>query len=148
MTPSLFTIGFTKTTAEHFFARLAGAEVRQIVDVRLNTTGQLSGFAKQRDLVFFAHRLCGIGYRHAPHLAPELEMLRAYRNGATPWPAYADQFLGLMDYRRIDTIETPDGLSDACLLCSEDTPHQCHRRLVAEYLNDRWGGAVLTVVHL
>lgn len=30
-------------------------------------------------------------------------------------------------------------LEDACLLCSEDKPHQCHRRLVAEYLKDHWG---------
>ncbi|MYJ74235.1 MAG: DUF488 domain-containing protein [Gammaproteobacteria bacterium] len=26
------------------------------------------------------------------------------------------------------------------LLCSEDQPHHCHRRLVAQYLNDHWGG--------
>jgi uncharacterized protein (DUF488 family) len=24
-------------------------------------------------------------------------------------------------------------------LCSEDKPHQCHRRLVAEYLKQHWG---------
>jgi len=30
-------------------------------------------------------------------------------------------------------------MDGGCLLCSEDKPHQCHRRLVAEYLRERWG---------
>lgn len=38
-------------------------------------------------------------------------------------------------------------LENACLLCSEATPHNCHRRLVCDYLNDRWGG-LLSVKHL
>jgi uncharacterized protein (DUF488 family) len=34
---------------------------------------------------------------------------------------------------------TPRELLDgACLLCSEETPHHCHRRLVAEYLKQHW----------
>jgi hypothetical protein len=31
-------------------------------------------------------------------------------------------------------------IDEGCLLCSEDKPHHCHRRLVAEYLRDKWGG--------
>ena len=34
----------------------------------------------------------------------------------------------------------------SCLLCREDQPHQCHRRLVAELLRERWGD--VGVVHL
>jgi len=30
-------------------------------------------------------------------------------------------------------------LDGACLLCSEDKPEKCHRRLVAEYLNEKLG---------
>jgi len=26
--------------------------------------------------------------------------------------------------------------AEGCLLCSEDKPHHCHRRLVAEYLKE------------
>jgi uncharacterized protein (DUF488 family) len=37
-------------------------------------------------------------------------------------------------------------LDDGCLLCSEDKPHHCHRRLVAEYLNAKWGG--ISIEHL
>ena len=142
----VFTIGFTKTTAESFFARLADAGVRTLVDVRVNPTGQLSGFAKQTDLRFFADRLCGIGYRHALHLAPTAEMFKDYRQGRTGWPIYQSRFLDLLAERRTEAQESPETVDGACLLCSEDVPHQCHRRLVAEYLRDRWGG--LDIVHL
>jgi len=39
------------------------------------------------------------------------------------------------------------GVPKAWLLCSEAAPDHCHRRLVCEYLNDRWGGR-LEVRHL
>ena len=45
----------------------------------------------------------------------------------------------LMEERRIEEKLKPDMLEDACLLCSEDKPHHCHRRLVAAYLKERWG---------
>jgi uncharacterized protein (DUF488 family) len=32
------------------------------------------------------------------------------------------------------------------LLCSEPTAEHCHRRLVLEYLRDKWGD--LTITHL
>ncbi|HEV2394926.1 MAG TPA: DUF488 family protein [Verrucomicrobiae bacterium] len=37
-------------------------------------------------------------------------------------------------------------VAEGCLLCSEDKPHHCHRRLVAEYLRQRWGD--LDILHL
>lgn len=54
----LFTIGFTQSSAEHFFTRLKESGARRILDVRLNNRSQLAGFAKQDDLKFFAHTLC------------------------------------------------------------------------------------------
>ncbi len=56
----LFTIGFTQSSAEHFFTRLKESGARRILDVRLNNRSQLAGFAKQDDLKFFAHTLCDI----------------------------------------------------------------------------------------
>ena len=53
------TIGFTQSTAEHFFERLIGAGVRKVVDVRLHNTSQLAGFAKAEDLAWFLRRLGG-----------------------------------------------------------------------------------------
>jgi uncharacterized protein (DUF488 family) len=65
----IYTIGFTRTTAERFFERLAGAGVERLLDVRLNNTSQLAGFAKARDLPYFARKLVGAAYEHQPLLA-------------------------------------------------------------------------------
>ena len=136
----LFTIGFTKTTAEDFFSRLSKAKVKKLIDVRLNNVSQLAGFAKKQDLAYFLKKICGLEYVHLPLLAPTQEMLDAYRKGKGGWNAYAEQFLDLMEERQIERKIAPDIIADGCLLCSEDKPHHCHRRLVAEYLNERWGG--------
>lgn len=39
---------------------------------------------------------------------------------------------------RVEDTLSKDILDNACLLCSEDEPHHCHRRLIAEYLNAKW----------
>ena len=135
----LFTIGFTKTSAEGFFARLSKAGVRALVDVRLNNVSQISGFAKRDDLRYFVRALCGISYVHRPELAPTAEMLGAYRAEKDGWKPYVDKFLTLMARRKIEDVDRA-ALDGGCLLCSEDKPHHCHRRLVAEYLQEKWGG--------
>ena len=75
----LFTIGFTKKSAEHFFTALSRAGVQRVLDIRLNNVSQLAGFAKRDDLRFFLKALCGIDYHHLPILAPSKELLDAYR---------------------------------------------------------------------
>jgi uncharacterized protein (DUF488 family) len=141
------TIGFTRSTAEHFFRRLIRARVRKVVDVRLHNTSQLAGFAKAEDLAWFLRRLGDIGYVHEPLLAPTETMLKAYRREKGDWEDYAEQFRALMRERRIERHFRPAALAGTCLLCSEPRPHRCHRRLVCEYLNEAWGGA-LEVRHL
>lgn len=56
----VFTIGFTKTSAESFFTRLQKAGVKKVIDVRLHNDSQLAGFAKKDDLRYFLDALCGI----------------------------------------------------------------------------------------
>jgi uncharacterized protein (DUF488 family) len=136
----LFTIGFTRKSAESFFTKLQHAGVRRLVDIRLNNVSQLAGFAKRDDLRYFAQAICGIEYVHVPDLAPTREMLDEFkkrRHG--DWAAYERQFLALMRSRRVEATLAPDLLDHACLLCSEDRPQHCHRRLVAEYLQQQWG---------
>jgi len=142
----LFTIGFTKTSAESFFGRLQKAGVKKVADVRLNNVSQLAGFAKKDDLRYFLRAICGIGYEHHPELAPTQEMLDAYKKRRGDWAEYERRFLDLMANRRIEETVARETLDGACLLCSEDKPHHCHRRLVAEYLKEKWGD--LEVVHL
>jgi len=141
------TIGFTKTNAEGFFERLLNSNVRKVIDVRLHNTSQLAGFAKADDLDYFLKKIGGIQYVHQPLLAPTDEMLKAYKKEKGDWAAYETQFLSLMAERAIEKHLKAEMLDGACLLCSEATPHHCHRRLVCEYLNEKWGGP-LTVRHL
>ena len=142
----ILTIGFTRKSAGRFFGLLRCSRAKRVVDVRLHNASQLAGFAKRDDLAWFLRELGGIDYVHLPELAPTKELLNAYRKGAIDWPAYETSFLDLMQERRIENSLAPELLDQACLLCSEDQPHHCHRRLVAEYLGQHWGG--VEVEHL
>jgi uncharacterized protein (DUF488 family) len=144
---SVTTIGFTKSNAQNFFERIRSAGVKKVVDVRLHNTSQLSGFAKSDDLSYFLKSILDITYVHTPLLAPEDDMLKAYKRDGGDWRAYETKFLNLMAKRKIEDRFRPDMFDHACLLCSEDTPHHCHRRLVCEYLNGKWDKA-LSVRHL
>jgi len=145
-TVRLLTIGFTKKTAREFFTRLREAQVRRVVDIRLNNASQLAGFTKKDDLAFFLQEIGGIDYVHRPDLAPTGEILAGYKKKAIGWPEYEMRFNALLAERHIETLVSPQEMDLACLLCSEPTPAKCHRRLVAEYLRRAWPN--LTVTHL
>lgn len=144
----VFSIGFTRTSAEHFFDRLIDAGVKRVIDVRLNNRSQLAGFAKRDDLNFFLRSLGDMDYVHEPMLAPTQDILDALKKDKGPWEEYERAFLALMRERRIEEKLDPTLLDDGCLLCSEDKPHHCHRRLVAEYLSQAWSDESIEVVHL
>jgi len=134
----IFTIGFTKKSAESFFTKLQRAGVKRLIDVRLNNVSQLAGFAKRDDLRYFVRTICGIDYLHLPQLAPTQEILDEYKKNKGSWDVYERQFLSLMAERQIEHAVQCESLEGACLLCSEEGPHHCHRRLVAEYLREKW----------
>lgn len=136
----IYTIGFTKKSAETFFKALETASIARVVDVRLNNISQLAGFTKREDLRYFARAICGIEYIHLPELAPTAQILDPYKKAKHgDWTLYEQQFLELMRQRRVEDIVPKDLLDQGCLLCSEENPDHCHRRLVAEYLRDAWG---------
>lgn len=134
----IFTIGFTKTTAQRFFDRLKKSGAKSLLDVRLNNVSQLAGFAKRDDLKYFTNEICGLRYQHIPSLAPTKDILDEYKKNGGEWDVYAEKFLSLMAKRKIEEMDRAQ-FDGGCLLCSEDKPHYCHRRLVAEYLKDKWG---------
>ncbi len=142
----VMTIGFTKKPASRFFELLRESGAKRVVDVRLNNGSQLAGFAKKQDLAWFLQEICEMEYVHLPSLAPTKELLRGYRNGDIDWNAYETRFLDLMRERRIEESIPREALDEGCLLCSEDQPHRCHRRLVLEYLDAQWGD--MSVEHL
>jgi uncharacterized protein (DUF488 family) len=135
----IYTIGFTQTTAEHFFGRLRAAGVGRLLDVRLNNSSQLAGFAKAKDLPFFLRELVGASYDHDPRLAPTQELLDEYKRRKGDWSGYERGFLELMAEREIEHALSPAEFEvPTALLCSEATPDNCHRRLVCDYLAGHW----------
>ncbi len=135
----LYTIGFTKKSAERFFGLLREHGVERLVDIRLHPSGQLAGFTKQADLRYFLANLVACDYRHLPELAPSEEILSDYRTDRD-WDRYVARFEALMEERSV-----PESLDrrvfeekTCCLLCSEATPDRCHRRVVAERLARHW----------
>jgi uncharacterized protein (DUF488 family) len=143
----IYTIGFTQTTAESFFGRLKRAGVGRLLDVRLNNSSQLAGFAKARDLPYFLRELIGAAYEHEPLLAPTKELLDDYKKQGGSWEDYERGFLALMAERRIeDALDRESFATPTALLCSEAGPERCHRRLVCEHLAEHWPGT--RAVHL
>lgn len=141
----IYTIGFTKTSAEGFFTRLMKSGANKLIDVRLNNISQLAGFAKRDDLRYFTKQICGLGYEHVPKLAPTQDILDEFKKNGGAWNVYENKFLDLMAKRHIEDIDRQQ-IDGGCLLCSEDKPHHCHRRLVAEYLGNKWSD--VEIVHL
>jgi uncharacterized protein (DUF488 family) len=132
----VYTIGFTKKTLKDFIARLRNAGVQRIVDIRLNNSSQLAGFAKNPDLEFILNQF-GIEYISIKELAPEESFLSKYRKDKN-WQEYETNFKALMDSRNAKKILSDLQLDRkaSCLLCSEDKADKCHRRLVAEMLDE------------
>lgn len=133
----LFTIGFTQKTAEQFFETLIKSGVKRIIDTRLNNVSQLAGFAKQKDLKYFLSRINGIEYIHLLDLAPTKDILDSYKKKKISWEDYEEKFRSLIIKRKIEKKISLSLLDGGCLLCSEAKPHHCHRRLVAEYLQQK-----------
>jgi hypothetical protein len=73
-------------------------------------------------------------------------MLDRYKKLKGDWTEYEREFLGLMRAREIERTIPRELIDGSCLLCSEDQPHHCHRRLVAEYLREHWEG--VEIAHL
>ena len=131
---NLFTIGFTQKKAEQFFETLIKAGVKRVIDTRLNNVSQLAGFAKKSDLQYFLQKIGGIEYIHILDLAPTKDILDAYKKKEITWDSYEQKFNQLITQRQIERKLSIDMIDKSCLLSSELKPHNCHRRLVAEYL--------------
>jgi uncharacterized protein (DUF488 family) len=143
----IYTIGFTQKNAAQFFQSLKKADVKRLIDVRLNNSSQLAAFTKKTDLEYFLREICGAEYLHLPILAPTQTMLDDYKKHKGSWNVYEERFLSLMKERQIETKVEKALFDIPCvLLCSEPTAEHCHRRLVLKYLQDVW--PELQAVHL
>lgn len=139
----LYTIGFTKKSAQKFFELLENNNVNTVIDIRLNNTSQLSGFAKYPDIAFFLKTVSNIDYLHDLKFSPTEDILNNYKKKKYTWKDYIEHFDSLMIEREIDK-HIIDNYSNCleknyCLLCSEDTHGNCHRSLVSDKFNKIFG---------
>ncbi len=144
---TLYTIGFTKKSAERFFTLLKDNGVKQLVDVRISNNSQLAGFAKGKDLEFFVKEICHIPYKHIVDFAPSKELLDRWHKQEVTWEEYVKVYTDLLNSREILRKYGVKSFDGSCFLCSEDTPEQCHRRLLVEYLKNNCTDKV-DIIHL
>jgi len=130
----LYTIGFTKKSAKEFFNILISNNIKRLIDIRLNNKSQLAGFAKSEDLQYFLNKIGQIDYIHTSEFAPTDELLDGYRKKQIGWDEYEKQYRNLLAERDVLKDKNVSIFDNACLLCSEPTAKQCHRRLAAEYI--------------
>ena len=136
----IYTIGFAKKSAETFFGALRKAGIKRLIDIRRNNTSQLAGFTKRDDLRFFLKEICDADYVHEPLLAPTVEILNSYKKKKISWQEYEQRFLSLLAERKVEEkIDQSLFNGPTVLLCSEAKADHCHRRLVLEYLQTKWG---------
>jgi len=145
LTMNLYTIGFTKHTAEEFFEKLKSAGVKRVIDIRINKTSQLAAFAKGADLPYLLNAIGGIGYIAHSELAPTKELLKSYRSKEINWEEFETQYKKQIEVSQAILGLNKNEFEEACLLCSEETAEKCHRRLLAEKLAELWG---LQIQHL
>ena len=143
----IFTIGSSKKSLRQFVDHLKKANVTNLVDVRLNNTSQLAGFAKKDDLAFVLE-LVGIDYSHDPSLAPDNALLDDYKKGRVTWAEYEKRYNDILMRRKIDgRADKIIGSGTPVFLCSEDKAERCHRRLLAEYIQMH-SSQDITITHL
>lgn len=148
---NIYTIGFTKKSAEEFFALLDSNDVKVLYDIRLNNSSQLAGFTKGSDLEFFLRKILSIEYIHDIKFSPTKEILSNYKNKVISWEEYEKRFNMLLKERKLEKYiygELLDKLDGICFLCSEDKADFCHRRLVAEYIKTVLGELQINITHL
>jgi uncharacterized protein (DUF488 family) len=142
---NIATIGFAGKGAERFVELLRSAEIETVIDTRRRPDSPLAMYARQRDLPYLLRELAGIGYEHHPELAPSNELLDRYRKDKD-WTAYIRDFEFVLG--STEALQTMDELltreDRVALLCSEEKPDKCHRRLVAERMKEKSPDLVIT----
>ena len=143
----ILTMGFTKKNAEEFFGLIREYHVEILIDVRLNNQSQLAGFTKGRDIEFFLKEICDCRYSHEIQFAPTKDILNRYKKEQISWDKYEVEYNELIKKRNVLNIfkQKYSIYDKVLLLCSEPTPECCHRRLLAEFLNEELG---VEVIHI
>ena len=136
----LFTIGYEQTPPKAVLDELENAGVKLLVDVRAIASSRCPGFSKNQLAAGLDER--GIAYLHLRGLGTPKEGRLAARSGEF-------DLLHKIYSKHLKTpqaIEELDELSalvkqagPICILCYERDHTHCHRRWIAEIIEDRDG---------
>ena len=121
---------------------LDAVRIRTIWDIRLWRTSTYVPFYSGDSLA----GMLGTRYEYHPEFAPSTEILAGYKDGCITWPDYERMYRELLATRHPTEGLVSADLDRICLLCTEKSAAQCHRRLVAEYIAERLPD--VEIVHL
>lgn len=138
----LFTIGYSGKSEAKFFEILREAGVSKIIDVRRFRTSKFVPFVSEINL----HKKCKYKYVVMEQVAPLSELLSDWQKGEIAWSYYEREYKKYLLEIHAEKFFSKDILDNACLLCMEGEAYQCHRRLLAEYLSEKFND--VEVVHL
>lgn len=145
---NIYTMGFTQKSAEQFFELIKKNNIELLVDIRLNNKSQLAGFTRGNDLKYFLSEICQCKYKYCIEYAPTKDILDRYKKNEITWDKYVEQYNNLMntrgDYKNF--VVDFNSYNNVCLLCSEPTAEQCHRRLIAELITQ--GNPEINIIHI
>lgn len=88
----------------------------------------------------------GRRYEYHPEFAPTSEILAGYKDGRITWTDYEQMYRELLATRHPTAGLAPVDLDHICLLCTEKSVLQCHRRLAAEHIATQFPDC--EIVHL
>ena len=118
------------------FNLLKESNITKIIDIRNIIPRNLPDFPKD-DLRYFLKEICDAEYEHETSIATPETLLNKYKKDHD-WGYYEKEFNKLL--RDPSLKKTYDRILEdkhtICLLCSENKPDKCHRRLILEYIKN------------
>jgi uncharacterized protein (DUF488 family) len=143
----LFTIGYQETPPTAVLNELEHAGVKLLVDVRAVASSRRPGFSKNQLASGLKER--GIGYLHLQGLGTPKEGRLAARSGDTRALAkiYAKHLKTPQAKQEMDELSMLiKKAGPVCILCYERDHRECHRKFIAEIIEDRDGVATENLV--
>ena len=138
----IFTIGFSGKKPDDFLDILNAAKINCVWDIRLWRTSRFVPFYSGTNLA----ATLGSLYEYHPEFAPTTDILAVYKDGCITWPDYERMYRELLTTRNPTAGLALNSLDRICLLCTEKSATQCHRRLAAEYIAEQI--PCIEIVHL
>jgi uncharacterized protein (DUF488 family) len=136
----LFTIGYEQTPAKSVIDELEQAGVKLLVDVRAVASSRRPGFSKSQLAAGLDER--GIAYVHLRGLGTPKEGRLAARAGQyeTLQKIYAKHLKTPQAKEELDELSAlVKKAGPVCILCYERDHRHCHRRWIAEIVEERDG---------